>query len=577
MSNPIKSTSRDYESIINDINNNASLKNTPQWYKDIMAGVGDMLNTMLDLAYNESNLSTAQSRLSVADKLELIDYYMQENQTSSGTLLFDILRTAVFPVALLKEELVANSTGTLSRPSLRFESRTNETAVATNEPCVRAGNTLVVARVYTTGELLRFTTTNTLPAPLQVSTDYYAIYDSATSIKVATSRANAYAGTFIVLTDAGVGVHTVHLFSKQVTCYQQSSVSSLVIATGDGTSFQEYDLPDLYILRETCVIVINAVTWTRVSTFRNSGAADTHYMIVFKSDGTAVLRFGGNGFGAAPGLFDINIAYATGGGINANIYELDKISTYAGSNANVTGVTNPNELTGAANPESIEIAKRIAPLLVIAQDRFVKTTDAESLVVTNYSISVVKVIRNAYGPLSAKVLIVPNGGGVPTAGMIASVQAFLIDRSILESIDVRVFAPVYIVTAVTSAVHMKTGYAYADILEYYKLGWRLLLAEQGQEIKNLYDGYGIDTTITFLNNLYSTTFGDADKPTIIKLLENFTPASFEMNLDDTDVKSLLASSITGIDYITITAPVLPLVLANDEITQVGVLTISEIP
>jgi len=56
---------------------------------------------------------------------------------------------------------------------------------------------------------VRFTTTTTLPTGLALATDYYLVRQSATTAKVATSLANAIAGTFIAYTDAGTGTHTL--------------------------------------------------------------------------------------------------------------------------------------------------------------------------------------------------------------------------------------------------------------------------------------------------------------------------------------------------------------------------------
>jgi hypothetical protein len=60
-----------------------------------------------------------------------------------------------------------------------------------------------------TGTKVRFTTTTTLPAGLALATDYYLIRVSDTTFKVATSYANAIAGTPIDITDTGTGTHTI--------------------------------------------------------------------------------------------------------------------------------------------------------------------------------------------------------------------------------------------------------------------------------------------------------------------------------------------------------------------------------
>lgn len=60
-----------------------------------------------------------------------------------------------------------------------------------------------------TGTRVRLTTTTTLPAGLATATDYYVIKVSDTTFKLATSYANAVAGTAIDITSTGTGTHTV--------------------------------------------------------------------------------------------------------------------------------------------------------------------------------------------------------------------------------------------------------------------------------------------------------------------------------------------------------------------------------
>lgn len=60
-----------------------------------------------------------------------------------------------------------------------------------------------------TGTRVRFTTTTTLPAPLALATDYYVIKVTDSTFKVATSYANAIAGTAIDITNNGTGTHTI--------------------------------------------------------------------------------------------------------------------------------------------------------------------------------------------------------------------------------------------------------------------------------------------------------------------------------------------------------------------------------
>jgi hypothetical protein len=60
-----------------------------------------------------------------------------------------------------------------------------------------------------TGTRVRLTTTTTLPAGLSLATDYYVIRINDTTAELATSYANAIAGTQVNITDAGTGTHTI--------------------------------------------------------------------------------------------------------------------------------------------------------------------------------------------------------------------------------------------------------------------------------------------------------------------------------------------------------------------------------
>lgn len=60
-----------------------------------------------------------------------------------------------------------------------------------------------------TGTRVQVSTTTTLPSPLLAATNYYVIRVSDTVCKLATSYANAIAGTAIDITTTGTGTHTI--------------------------------------------------------------------------------------------------------------------------------------------------------------------------------------------------------------------------------------------------------------------------------------------------------------------------------------------------------------------------------
>lgn len=63
---------------------------------------------------------------------------------------------------------------------------------------------------------VRLTTTTTLPAGLALATDYYAVNLTANTYSLATSFANALAGTVITTGDAGTGTHTLSVTGSTV-------------------------------------------------------------------------------------------------------------------------------------------------------------------------------------------------------------------------------------------------------------------------------------------------------------------------------------------------------------------------
>jgi len=77
-----------------------------------------------------------------------------------------------------------------------------------------ANDKITVTEDVPTGTPIKFTTATTLPAGLTAGTQYYAINVDTTHISVATSVANAQAGTKVDITDQGTGNHTVHYYIK---------------------------------------------------------------------------------------------------------------------------------------------------------------------------------------------------------------------------------------------------------------------------------------------------------------------------------------------------------------------------
>ena len=72
--NPIKFDSETFNTILADINSDLTLVDKPEWFKRILAGIGDVLSVQRNASANQSFLRTAFTRKAVTDLLVLIDF-----------------------------------------------------------------------------------------------------------------------------------------------------------------------------------------------------------------------------------------------------------------------------------------------------------------------------------------------------------------------------------------------------------------------------------------------------------------------------------------------------------------------
>lgn len=168
---------------------------------------------------------------------------------------------------------------------------------------------LTASRKWITGTPITFTTTGTLPNPLAASTTYYAIRFDNVTYKVASSYANAIAGTEIDITDTGTGTHSVLSLSMKlitkfvradklygidddnVVWYYDTDLSSWCIlggfqnggGTGNGI---EYWKDYLFVFRSTTIDVWGPLSgspsWT--TSWKTISADTEHFSLVGQDD-----------------------------------------------------------------------------------------------------------------------------------------------------------------------------------------------------------------------------------------------------------------------------------------------------
>jgi hypothetical protein len=584
MTNPIKYSSNDFLTVYNDINSDPELVDVDEWIKRLFSGSVDVLDMKANFIANERVLRTAIARQSVADILELIDYQIGTYSTSTGDLVFHIKPGLSYPVTILKADLAAESEGSVAVASKRFEARADRVLTAEVSETFTADtgtDELTIAGTFVTGMKVRLSTTDTLPAPLAIDTDYYTLYVSATKIRLAENLADAYLDNYIDITSTGAGTHTITTLSFIETVYQQNSVDDLTdIGTSDETVWQEFDLPDTLTLADTLQVWINAELWTQIEDFVDYDGNDKVYKVIYKKDQKVAIRFGNGAYGKIPGNFSIEVKYSYGGGASSNILAINKVNLYAGGDPGITGVTNYAAISGGSDEEALSVAKRIAPVVSKARNRAITQSDTEALSEAYMGVMRSKVNVNRYGVLTWQILIIPAGGGLPSVPLKDGLKAYLDTIVMAGAVDTRIEDPDYVTVNVISELKILPGFAYSSVETYTEFAMKLFFSEQAYEIIIYNENNPLAETIDFVNSIFSTTFTDNnDGEQIQKILNGFdgvAPVDFGEDVQGSDFIAYIEAVIIGLDFFTISVPTFPIALDDNQVTEAGTISLSEI-
>lgn len=120
--------------------------------------------------------------------------------TSSATS--DVLNEAIYSSTGMNS-LVWTGTADVTTPSAAVSASGSQ--VTSSSGLLFTNST---ANNFALGLKVQFTTSTTLPTGISAATDYYVVPVTATTYKVATSLANALAGTVVAYTNTGTGNQT---------------------------------------------------------------------------------------------------------------------------------------------------------------------------------------------------------------------------------------------------------------------------------------------------------------------------------------------------------------------------------
>lgn len=567
MANPIQYTSRTFLTILSDINSDKTLADKPEWFKRMIAGVGDVLSMCLDAQANNTYLETAFTRDAVKKLCALIGYTLTEQTTSSGKLKFYLRDSTIFPVNVVAKDLCAIY-GKVS--SMRFESRSDTALDVTSQTVTGVGHSTYIDaqtdpifetydKVYVTGQL----------------TGYYYLKVDSQKIYFATSPENIALERFVAVT---TGTYTMQSYTLTAVCFQQEQKDTINVGNSDGTTqWQTFDLPDKDVLQDTLTVTINGEEWTRVADFSGSVATSKHYRLDYNNNRTSKIVFGDGTYGKIPENFPIFARYAVGGGSTTNITAPNAINIYAGGDENIEGVSNSSAFQGGSDPQSMTSAKILAPMSLKTRDRFVTVDDGLQLLYDSGYISIAYIWSNYYGSLSCKVNGVAKGGGNPSAEVKLQLQQYLKDRSVLGSIDVRFVDTVFETVDITVNVSLNTGYVLADVSPYVTQCVKLFFTECGKEIIDICESQGAERAIQLINQIFSTNWSAVDSQ-INMMLEYMTKIGYRRfgeTIHESNLVAMISACVEGINHLTV-SEIFPIELDQDSITTAGTVTVQEI-
>ena len=571
MTNPIQYTSRTFQTILADINSDKELADKPEWFKRLIAGVGDVMSMCLDAQANNSYLETAFTRDTVKKLCQLIGYKLGIHTTSTGKLKFYLADTTVFPITVLKKDLCAIY-GRVS--SIRFESREDVTLPATTEVLIGSGN--IDHITLNVGSETSFETYDKVyVSNAPIATGYYYLKVDGLNVYFANSVEDIALERWVAVQ---TGSYTCKLYTLTVQCYQQEQKDAVSIGNSNGnTPWQTFSLPDEKVLQETLIVTINDETWTRVDDFSESVSTSKHYRLDYNNDYTAKIVFGNGVYGAIPENFPIYAQYAIGGGADTNINALNVINVYSGGAEKIEGVCNSTSMNGGADQESIENAKILAPASLKTRDRFVTVDDGLILIYRTGFSSIAYIQSNYYGSLSCRVQCVANGGGNLSTQNKLYIQQYLKDRSVLGSVDVRVVDTVFLPQSLTVNVSLNVGYTLQQVEPYLQICCKLFFTECGKEIIDTYESTGLSRAIDLINQIFNVRFNSTDNQiyNMLQYLSRIGYRKYGETIYESNFIAMISNCVDGVNHLTL-SEIFPIVIPENEITTIGVYTINEV-
>ena len=296
-------------------------------FLELVAYMGAVMSMKADMLANENFLATATQRPSIKKLLELIGIRMKGPLSSAAD------------VKLTSDEKISGIPLLISVEDRTIETVSPEDGGALTFTLYKVVNGLV-ATVNRTGRL-SFGTTEAIDADKTIFTN--AVLQEVALVQ----DSGEFAAT--------EGVKTIKLTKGPVV---EGSVQVFTEGPDSTKNGAFVEVPNIYFA---------------------SGSSDKIFEVVYDDDFNATVVFGDGSVGVSPDdTSNYVVFYRVGGGTRGNIAKdsiNNSITGSVGGTGATVAITNTSKGTGGANAETVDHAKRYAPLNFRRQDRLVTLED----------------------------------------------------------------------------------------------------------------------------------------------------------------------------------------------------------
>lgn len=217
------------------------------------------------------------------------------------------------------------------------------------------------------------------------------------------------------------------------------------------------------ILSLTSTVESSSIPWTVKRDLVSDSQDQNDCVVEVETDGTAFLRFGDGYYGNRPvSGSHFRVVYRVGNGIRGNI-GAETLGHIITENPHIAGVANPLPAQGGTEPESVEEARRNAPVAFRTQDRAVTMDDYADMTERDPQVQQAAATLRWTGSWHSVFLTVDRKGGLTVDPSFETELRSSLERYRLAGQDVEIDNPRFVSLEIEMQVCVQPDYFRSDV------------------------------------------------------------------------------------------------------------------